>query len=290
MSVQLTPAYLKKLCRELKLYSSCPELNDILHLQCKGIAKIESLDEYTGLKTLYLEQNAIMVIENLDKLVNMRCLYLGRNIIHSITGLENLVLLETLDLSENCISSLKGIEHLVLLRSLTLYRNRIETVEDLEPIKALVNLQSLDISQNKLEEPETIQLLTGLPLLYLKAMGNPGVSKIRHYRKYMLVSMPNLNYLDESPCFPSERRLAEAFMEGGVEAERQMRVTIKEEEAAKAERHRQAFDDMIARARLNPPPPHDPRQFIARDLLVEEGREAAEGVVDGRREGEEAKE
>ena len=39
--------------------------------------------------------------------------------------------------------------------------------------------------------------------------------------------MPNLNYLDESPCFPKDRRLAEAFMAGGMEAERAMRDQVR---------------------------------------------------------------
>jgi dynein assembly factor 1 len=44
MGFVLTQASLRKLCKELKLYSSAPELNDILHLQCKGILKLENLD------------------------------------------------------------------------------------------------------------------------------------------------------------------------------------------------------------------------------------------------------
>ncbi len=48
----------------------------------------------------------------------------------------------------------------------------------------------------------------------------------RNYRKRLLVEMPSLNYLDESPCFPKDRRLAEAFVQGGVEAERAMREKV----------------------------------------------------------------
>ena len=51
----------------------------------------------------------------------------------------------------------------------------------------------------------------------------------RHYRKTLLARMPALNYLDDSPVFPKDRRLAQAFVDGGgVEAERAMRETIRQ--------------------------------------------------------------
>lgn len=50
----------------------------------------------------------------------------------------------------------------------------------------------------------------------------------RSYRKRLLAGMPNLNYLDESPCFPKDRQLAEAFMAGGLEAERAMRDQVRD--------------------------------------------------------------
>lgn len=79
----------------------------------------------------------------------------------------------------------------------------------------------------------------------------------------MLTRFPTLNYLDESPCFPNDRRLAAAFVEGGLDVERAERDTIRKEEEALREKHRQAFDDMVAAARANPPLPHDPMRFRA---------------------------
>ena len=38
--------------------------------------------------------------------------------------------------------------------------------------------------------------------------------------------MENLNYLDDSPVFPKDRRLAVAFVTGGLEAERGMREQV----------------------------------------------------------------
>lgn len=132
--------------------------------------------EYTGLKTLYLEQNAISVIENLDKLVNLRCLYLGKNLIMEISGLATLVNLETLDLADNAISQIKGLSGLPLLKNLNVSGNRFKTLADIEELAQCTSLTSLDISQNKLEGDETITFIATLPLLYLKFMGNPAVS------------------------------------------------------------------------------------------------------------------
>eukprot|EP00250_Pteridium_aquilinum_P034048 c6932_g1_i2 orf=537-893(+) len=79
--------------------------------------------------------------------------------------------------------------------------------------------------------------------------GNPVVSKARYYRKATIVSIPMLNYLDDSPVFAKERRLAEAWLQGGIEAEKAMRDTIKSEEASERESHRKAFEDMLAKAK-----------------------------------------
>ncbi|PNH04273.1 Dynein assembly factor 1, axonemal [Tetrabaena socialis] len=263
MGFTLTPESLRKLCRDLKLYSSCPELNDVLHLQCKGIIKLENLDAYTGLKTLYLEQNAISDIENLDALVNLRCLYLGKNMVGSTLGLQALTNLETLDLADNVISSITDLSKLPLLRTLNISGNRLSTVDDIRDLAACPALQSLDMASNRLDAPEVVDFVMQLPLLYLRLMGNPVVSNFKHYRKTLLARMPLLNYLDDSPVFPKDRRLAEAFMAGGLEAERAMREAIRVEEEETREAHRRAFDAMVERARQQPPEPHDPMRFRA---------------------------
>ena len=55
---RMTKKWLKQFTRsDMKLYYSTPYLNDILYLHYKGIDKIENLEEFTGLKCLYMEGN-----------------------------------------------------------------------------------------------------------------------------------------------------------------------------------------------------------------------------------------
>eukprot|EP00878_Enallax_costatus_P014331 GHUV01014990.1.p1 GENE.GHUV01014990.1~~GHUV01014990.1.p1 ORF type:complete len:487 (+),score=179.60 GHUV01014990.1:553-2013(+) len=263
MAFKLTPSSLKELCKQHKLYTSCPELNDVLYLQCKGAEKIESLEEYTGLKTLYMESNAIRVIEGLDHLVNLRSLYLAKNIIRRMEGLQTLTLLETLDLSENAIHVVEGLSGLPNLRTLLLASNKLSKAADLQDLASCSSLVTLDLSGNQLSEPAALELVIGLPLALLKLQGNPLVSNVRHYRKVVVAGMPQLKYLDDAPVGDQDRRLAAAFMTGGLEAERSERDAIRQEAADKAEQQRRSFDEMVAAAKAAAPVPHDPMRFRA---------------------------
>jgi dynein assembly factor 1 len=64
---RITKDFLKTLMKiNFNDYYSTPYLNESLHLNCKGFRQIENLEEFTGLKVLYLERNGIQKIESLD--------------------------------------------------------------------------------------------------------------------------------------------------------------------------------------------------------------------------------
>lgn len=256
--MEMTKAALKLECRRLELYST-PEINDKLYLQYKGWRKVENMEEYTGLRCLWLEGNGLRKIEGLDHQPEMRTLYLHENCIEAIEGLEGMPLINTLNLSKNAIKTVgSGIAHLADLKTLGLAHNLLVSAEDLAGVAACPTLQALDLQQNRIEDPAIVEVFEQLPdirVIYL--MGNPVTKKIKHYRKTMISRLPSLTYLDERPVFPEDRlkaeRWAEGFAEGGLKmAQEYERAEIKRQREAKRasdEASFKAFGLMMKRAR-----------------------------------------
>lgn len=69
----MTRTALLDICKEHKLYRT-PSLNDKLYCNFKGFTNIASLEEYTGLRALFLEGNALDSLEGLPPLKELRCL------------------------------------------------------------------------------------------------------------------------------------------------------------------------------------------------------------------------
>ncbi|XP_040902874.1 dynein assembly factor 1, axonemal [Toxotes jaculatrix] len=220
---RMTKKFLRDHCKQNKLYST-PYLNDTLFLHFKGFSTIENLEEYTGLKCLWLESNGLQRIENLDAQTDLRSLFLQQNLIYKLENLEPLKKLCTLNVSNNYIHTIENISCLPDLSTLQIAHNKLETMGDIEHLSQCLAISVLDMSHNLLNDPEILTVLESMPeLRVLNLMGNEVVKKIPNYRKTMIVHLKQLTFLDDRPVFPKDRACAEAWAVGGLEGERKER-------------------------------------------------------------------
>ncbi|TYZ57156.1 hypothetical protein PybrP1_004151 [[Pythium] brassicae (nom. inval.)] len=257
--VEMEKSLLKKLCRDMDLYVT-PSINDKLYLHYKGFRAIKNLDEYTGLKVLWLEGNGLGKIEGLEHQTQLRTLYLHENLINKIEGLDVLTQLDTLNLSQNQITRIENLEHLQALTSLALKGNYIVAAQDIEHVLKLPNLSVFDLQSNRITDAGVVDVLAQMPelkVLYLQ--GNDVVKYIKQYRKTVIFRCRKLKYLDDRPVFADERRRVEAWgsaleasngdYKAAQEAEREEMEVIRREKKELDELNFLHFEQMMIEGR-----------------------------------------
>lgn len=251
---EMTKAALRKLCKDNSLYTT-PSINDKIYLHYKGFPTIQNLEEYTGLKAIWLEGNGLTKISGLENQKLLKTLYLHENLIEKIEGLENQLELDTLNLSKNYIKKIEGLSHMKKLTNLNLAHNPISSIEGISHILEISSLQTIDLQHNKLEDAEIVDIFAKLPdLRVIYLMGNPAVKKIRNYRKTIVFKCKMLKYLDDRPVFEDERRRTEAWgkvleaggsFEEAQDAERNEIQLIRKEKDEADERNFLAFEQLM---------------------------------------------
>lgn len=150
--------------------------------------------------------------------------YVQQNLIREIEGIDHLEYLDTLNVSNNSIAAIKGLGNCKNLKSLICTHNKIRSSDALKGLLDCPSLTVVDISHNTIEGPGALEIFAAMEnLRVLNLMGTKLAKHIPNYRKTLISRCKSLMYLDDRPVREKERAMAEAFMQGGRDAERATR-------------------------------------------------------------------
>jgi len=130
-----------------KAYNEDPTTVKTIEMFLFNFSKIQSLDAFTGLTSLFICQQAIPEIEGLDTLVHLEAMWLVETNISKIKGLDNLVKLKKLYLYSNRIKKIENIAHLWELHTLWLMDNEIEEIAGLDRLHQLTHLNLAQVQK-----------------------------------------------------------------------------------------------------------------------------------------------
>jgi dynein assembly factor 1 len=87
--MEMTQKKLLDICKRHQMYRT-PSLNDTLYANFEGFTSIANLEEYTGLKAIFLEGNALTTLDGLPPLPDLRCLYASPRGQHCLFGIPHI--------------------------------------------------------------------------------------------------------------------------------------------------------------------------------------------------------
>lgn len=221
---RLTEAYLEALCEENEQYCT-PHLNDQLFLHFKGFKKIECLEKYYNLRTLWLESNGLRQLSGIAHCTKLRMIFLQNNLLTKIEGIETCVDLVRINLSNNLLERVEGMTTLKKLQHLDISKNQIKLTSDMQELTELPELIGIDCASNLITDQENVvEFFTQMQtLITIQSKDNPFARHIKQIRRRLTNALPNLYYFDDRPITEIDRAAAKAWETGGLEAERAIR-------------------------------------------------------------------
>ncbi|XP_020560997.1 dynein regulatory complex subunit 3 [Oryzias latipes] len=199
---------------------------DVIKLEYQNIQRIDSLQEYTSLVRLDLNNNLIKKIQGLDSLINLTWLNLSFNRIEKIQGLTSLQKLKVLNLSNN----------------------QITVIENMD---TLDNLTHFFIGCNLLNQLENVLYLKRFKkLVHIYMKGNL-FSNEDDYQFFIVAFFPNLTVLDNKLILQELKEKASSKYQDDIEkrnqeeSQKQLAEEVLQKQEAELNLHKEAFVEYL---------------------------------------------